>query len=75
MVRSKFCGLAQALNEMKPNVPRIKTPLEAEALLSFERVSFFKSLLFAMLLSSLQMQSGFSTDFFPRSFRIRGLVS
>lgn len=41
MVRPKFCGLAQALNEMKPNVPGIKTPLESKALLSFEGVSFF----------------------------------
>jgi len=41
MVRPKFCGLAQALNEMKPNVPQFKTPLESEALLSFERVSIF----------------------------------
>lgn len=30
MVRPKFCGLAQTLNEMKPNMPRIKTPLEPE---------------------------------------------
>lgn len=62
MVRPKFCGLAQTLNEMKPDMPRIKTPLESEALLSFERVW---SLLFEVFLKTLQMQVRFLYSFFP----------
>lgn len=56
MVRPKFCGLAQTLNEMKPNMPRIKAPLESEALLTFERI---RSLLFEVFLKTLQMQGRF----------------
>lgn len=72
MVRPKFCGLAQAMNEMRLNVPRIKNPLESEA---FFLLIFFLSSLFAILLSTSQIGDVILYRFLHKSFHIHGLVS
>lgn len=69
MVRPKFCGLAQALNEVKLNIPRIKNPLEIEVLHSFNIIFLFLNLHCSQFFLGLCTHAtNFSTDFFPNPF-------
>lgn len=69
MVRPKFCGLAQALNEVKLNVPRIENPLEIEVSHSFEIFFLFSNLHCSLFFLGLcKRATNFFTDFFPNPF-------